>query len=71
MLQRGNAKYSWFWHGDPLTPGVGATADAQRLDPKTAPTLPKIPVVVISAAEAQHVAVGARRTGAAGVFRGA
>ncbi len=55
MLQRGNAKLSWFWHGDPLTPGVGATADAQRLDPKTAPTLPRIPVVVISAAEAQHV----------------
>ena len=50
MLQRGNAKLSWFWHGDPLTPGVGATADAARLDPKTAPTLPKIPVVVLSAA---------------------
>ena len=29
MLQRGNAKYSWFWHGDPLTPGVGATTDAR------------------------------------------
>ena len=28
MLQRGNAKLSWFWHGDPLTPGVAATADA-------------------------------------------
>ena len=35
MLQRGNAKMSWFWHGDPLTPGVGATADAAALDPKT------------------------------------
>ena len=21
QLQRGNAKYSWYWHGDPLTPG--------------------------------------------------
>ncbi len=52
MLQRGNAKLSWFWHGDPLTPGVAATADAERLDAKTAPTLPKIPVVVISANEA-------------------
>ncbi len=30
MLQRGNAKLSWFWHGDPLTPGVAATADATR-----------------------------------------
>ena len=55
MLQRGNAKLSWFWHGDPLTPGVGATADAARLDPKAAPTLPKIPVVVLSAREATHV----------------
>jgi N-acetylated-alpha-linked acidic dipeptidase len=47
MLQRGNAKYSWFWHGDPLTPGVGATKDAARIDEATAPTLPKIPVVVM------------------------
>jgi N-acetylated-alpha-linked acidic dipeptidase len=58
MLQRGNAKYSWYWHGDPLTPGVGATADATRLDPGTAPTLPKIPIVVLSAAEATHVLAG-------------
>ncbi len=55
MLQRGNAKLSWFWHGDPLTPGIGATPEAERLDPKTAPTLPTIPVAVVSAAEATHV----------------
>jgi N-acetylated-alpha-linked acidic dipeptidase len=55
MLQRGNAKLSWFWHGDPLTPGAGATPDAARLDPKAAPTLPKIPVVVLGAREATHV----------------
>ena len=55
MLQRGNAKLSWFWHGDPLTPGVAATPDAQRLDAKSAPTLPRIPVVVISANEAAAV----------------
>lgn len=52
MLQRGNAKLSWFWHGDPLTPGVAATADASRLEHHRAPTLPRIPVVVISANEA-------------------
>lgn len=52
MLQRGNAKLSWFWHGDPLTPGVAATPGAERIDAKIAPTLPKIPVVVISANEA-------------------
>jgi len=55
MVQRGNAKYSWFWHGDPLTPGVAATAGAARIDEATAPTLPRIPVVVISWGEAQHV----------------
>lgn len=55
MLQRGNAKYSWFWHGDPLTPGVGATPAAPRIAEATAPTLPKIPVVVVSASEAQHL----------------
>ena len=55
MLQRGNAKYSWFWHGDPLTPGVGATKDAVRIDEATAPTLPKIPVVVLGWGEAQHL----------------
>jgi N-acetylated-alpha-linked acidic dipeptidase len=71
MLQRGNAKLSWYWHGDPLTPGVGATADAQRLDPKTAPTLPRIPVVVLSATEAAPVLTalgGAERPAS---FRGA
>jgi N-acetylated-alpha-linked acidic dipeptidase len=55
FIQRGNAKYSWFWHGDPLTPGVAATANGRALDPDTAPTLPKIPVAVVSAAEAQKV----------------
>jgi N-acetylated-alpha-linked acidic dipeptidase len=55
FIQRGNAKYSWYWHGDPLTPGVKADADATSLDPGSAPTLPKIPVAVVSAAEAQKV----------------
>ena len=31
--------------GDPLTPGVGATADAKRLDIKEAKTITKIPVL--------------------------
>ena len=34
--------------GDPLTPGVGATADAKRLDIKDAKTITKIPVQPIS-----------------------
>ena len=53
--QSGNGKYSWFWHGDPLTPGVAATPDAPTLDPATAPTLPKIPAVVLSWKEAVKI----------------
>jgi N-acetylated-alpha-linked acidic dipeptidase len=71
MLQRGNAKLSWYWHGDPLTPGVGATTGAQRLDPKTAPTLPRIPVVVLSATEAAHVLTALGGAERPATFRGA
>ena len=39
--------------GDPLTPGVGATKDAKRLDLKDAKTLTKIPVLPISYGDAQ------------------
>lgn len=52
MLQRGNAKFSWLWHGDPLTPGVAAKPAIDRLEPIKAPTLPRIPVVAIAANEA-------------------
>jgi N-acetylated-alpha-linked acidic dipeptidase len=38
--------------GDPLTPGVGATADAKRLSIKEAQTITKIPVLPISYADA-------------------
>ena len=39
--------------GDPLTPGVGATADATRLDRKDAKSITKIPVLPISYGDAQ------------------
>ena len=39
--------------GDPLTPGVGATPEAKRLDRKDATTIMKIPVLPISYADAQ------------------
>jgi N-acetylated-alpha-linked acidic dipeptidase len=55
MLQRGNAKYSWHWHGDPLTPGAPARGDAQRLSPASAPTRPRIPVVALCAEAGQAV----------------
>jgi N-acetylated-alpha-linked acidic dipeptidase len=70
MLQRGNAKYSWFWHGDALTPGVAATPDAPRIDEATAPTLPKIPVVPISWGEAQHLLSALKGPEAPAPFRG-
>jgi len=55
MLQRGNAKYSWYWHGDPLTPLRGATPDAPRQDAAQAPTLPRIPAVALSWGAAKHL----------------
>ena len=55
LLQRGNGKYSWYWHGDPLTPGEPATANARRLDSSTAPTLPRIPAAVLSWGEARKI----------------
>jgi N-acetylated-alpha-linked acidic dipeptidase len=51
--QRGSVADMPLFPGDPLTPGVGATADAKRLDLKTAPTLTKIPVLPISYSDAQ------------------
>lgn len=53
--QSGNGKYSWFWHGDPLTPGVAATATVKVIDPTSAPTLPKIPAVVLPYREAAKI----------------
>jgi N-acetylated-alpha-linked acidic dipeptidase len=50
--QRGSVADMPTFPGDPLTPGVGATADARRLDIRNAPTLTKIPVLPISYADA-------------------
>src|SRR4029450_7303454 len=52
-VQRGSVADMPLFPGDPLTPGVGATADAKRLDRKDAPTLTKIPVLPISYADAE------------------
>lgn len=51
-VQRGSVMDMPLHPGDPLTPFVGATADAKRLDRKDAPTLTKIPVLPISYADA-------------------
>jgi len=51
-VQRGSVMDMPLYPGDPLTPGVGATPDAKRLDIKDAPTITKIPVLPISYADA-------------------
>lgn len=52
-VQRGSVADMPLYSGDPLTPGVGATKEAKRLDIKDAPTITKIPVLPISYADAQ------------------
>ena len=47
-VQRGSVMDMPVYPGDPLTPNVGATADAKRLDRKDAITIMKIPVLPIS-----------------------
>lgn len=47
-VQRGSVMDMVIYPGDPLTPNVGATANAKRLDRKDAPTILKIPVLPIS-----------------------
>ncbi|MGC2830065.1 MAG: transferrin receptor-like dimerization domain-containing protein [Candidatus Acidiferrum sp.] len=52
-VQRGSVADMPLYSGDPLTPGVGATKDAKRLDLKDAETITKIPVLPISYADAE------------------
>src|SRR6185437_11200203 len=52
-VQRGSVMDMVIYPGDPLTPGIGATKDAKRLDRKDASTILKIPVLPISYHDAQ------------------
>lgn len=52
-VQRGSVMDMVIYPGDPLTPGIGATEDAKRLDRLQAPNLLKIPVLPISYHDAQ------------------
>src|SRR5271167_1382769 len=52
-VQRGSVLDMGLYPGDPLTPGVGATKDAKRLQMSDAPTIMKIPTLPISYADAQ------------------
>jgi N-acetylated-alpha-linked acidic dipeptidase len=52
-VQRGSVADMPLYSGDPLTPGIGATADARRLDRAESKTITKIPVLPISYADAK------------------
>jgi N-acetylated-alpha-linked acidic dipeptidase len=71
QAQRGNGKYSWFWHGDPLSPGAGARAATTVLDPATAPTLPRIPAIVLPWKEAAKILNQLRGPAVPAGFQGA
>ncbi len=47
-VQRGSVMDMPVYPGDPLTPGIGATRDAKRLDRQSAITIMKIPVLPVS-----------------------
>jgi N-acetylated-alpha-linked acidic dipeptidase len=51
-IQRGSVQDMTTYPGDPLTPGIGATADAKRLTRETATTILKIPALPISYGDA-------------------
>jgi N-acetylated-alpha-linked acidic dipeptidase len=52
-IQRGSVMDITLYVGDPLTPGIGATADAKRLVVADSPVILKTPVLPISYADAQ------------------
>ena len=53
-FQRGSVADMPLYPGDPLTPGIGATAHARRLTRARAPTILRIPVLPISYGDARH-----------------
>jgi N-acetylated-alpha-linked acidic dipeptidase len=61
-VQRGSVLDMPLYAGDPLTPGIGATADAKRLDRSQVSSIPKIPVLPLSYADAEPLltALGGR-----------
>jgi N-acetylated-alpha-linked acidic dipeptidase len=70
-VQRGSVMDMPTYPGDPLTPNVGATASAKRLDIKAVTTLTKIPVLPISYGDAQPLLVALGGPVVPGDWRGA
>ncbi len=59
-VQRGSVLDMPQYPGDPLTPGVGATEGAKRLERAQATTIPKIPVQPLSSADAEPLLAAIR-----------
>lgn len=70
-VQRGSVMDMPTYPGDPLTPGVGATPDAKRLDLKDAKTLTRIPVLPLSYGDAQPLLAALKGPVAPEEWRGA
>ncbi|MFT4737158.1 MAG: N-acetylated-alpha-linked acidic dipeptidase [Paraglaciecola sp.] len=70
-VQRGSVMDMPLYPGDVLTPGVGATKNAKRLDRKDAPTITKIPVLPISYEDAQPLLAALKGPVAPPSWRGA
>ncbi len=70
-LQRGSVMDMPVEAGDPLTPGVGATADAPRIPRDQAKTILKIPTLPISWGDARHFLAALGGQVAPKSFRGA
>jgi N-acetylated-alpha-linked acidic dipeptidase len=70
-IQRGSVMDMPTYPGDPLTPGVGATPNAQRVALRDAATLTKIPVLPISYGDAQPLLAALRGPTAPQDWRGA
>ncbi len=54
-FQRGANVYDFLVPGDPLTPGWASTKGARRIAPEESQILPKIPMVPLSAPDAQEI----------------
>ncbi len=69
-VQRGSVQDMTNFPGDPLTPGVGATANAKRLTRAEAPTLLHIPTLPISYGDASKIIAGLQGPVVTGSARG-
>jgi N-acetylated-alpha-linked acidic dipeptidase len=54
-IQRGSVMYTQIYPGDPLTPGIAATASAKRIPAANAANLPRIPTIPINAQDASVI----------------